>query len=68
MPTFSERALPPRDLDSIIRYVEYAKHPDNRGGWALGELGPVPEGIVTWLIAAVVLVGTCVVIGRGLQS
>ena len=30
----------------------YAKHPDDRGGWAIGHLGPVPEGLVTWLIAA----------------
>ena len=68
MPTFSERALPARDVDSIVRYIEYAKHPDNRGGWALGELGPVPEGMVAWLVAAVVLVGTCVVIGKRLKS
>ena len=29
---------------------DYAKHPDDRGGWAIGHLGPVPEGLVTWLI------------------
>jgi ubiquinol-cytochrome c reductase cytochrome c subunit len=68
MPAFSERAIPPRELDSIIRYVEYAKHPDNRGGWSLGEIGPVPEGMVAWLVAAVVLVGTCLVIGRRLRT
>jgi ubiquinol-cytochrome c reductase cytochrome c subunit len=68
MPRFSERAIPPRKLDSIIRYVEYAKHPDNRGGWSLGEIGPVPEGMVAWLVAAVVLVGTCVVIGKRLKT
>jgi len=67
MPTFSKRAIPDRQLDSIIAYVEYAKHPDDRGGWALGHLGPVPEGIVTWLIAAVVLVAACVVIGERLK-
>ena len=68
MPKFSERAITPRELDSIVRYVEYAKHPDDRGGWALGEIGPVPEGIVAWLAAAVVLVGTCLVIGKRLES
>jgi ubiquinol-cytochrome c reductase cytochrome c subunit len=68
MPKFSERAITPPELDSIIRYVEYAKHPDNRGGWGLGEIGPVPEGIVAWLVAAVVLVGTCLVIGKRLES
>jgi ubiquinol-cytochrome c reductase cytochrome c subunit len=64
MPRFSTKAIPDDSLDSIIRYVEYAKHPDDRGGWALGHLGPVPEGLVTFFIAAAVLVFTCMVIGK----
>jgi ubiquinol-cytochrome c reductase cytochrome c subunit len=64
MPKFSTRDISDRQLDSIIAYVQYAKHPDDRGGWAIGHLGPVPEGIVTWLIAAVLLVATCVLIGE----
>ena len=64
MPRFSKRAISDRELDSIIRYVEYTKHPDDRGGWALGHLGPVPEGLVTFFIAAAALVFTCMVIGR----
>jgi ubiquinol-cytochrome c reductase cytochrome c subunit len=67
MPRFSPRQLSRDQLDSIVRYVEYAKHPDDRGGWAIGHIGPVPEGIVTWLIAASVLVGVCVVIGTRLR-
>src|SRR5205085_1673802 len=35
MPRFSERQISDAKLDSIIRYVAYAKHPDDRGGWAL---------------------------------
>jgi ubiquinol-cytochrome c reductase cytochrome c subunit len=66
MPHFSRKAITPQQLDSIIRYVEYAKHPDDRGGWALGHLGPVPEGLVTWLIAAAALVFTCMTIGKRL--
>ena len=34
MPAFSERAIDERQLDSIVRYVEYTKHPDDRGGWS----------------------------------
>jgi ubiquinol-cytochrome c reductase cytochrome c subunit len=66
MPRFSRKAISDRELDSIIAYVQWAKHPDDRGGWALGHLGPVPEGLVTWFIAAVALVGVCVVIGKRL--
>ena len=64
MPRFTTREISNAQLDSIVRYVNYAKHPDDRGGWALGHLGPVPEGLVTWLIAAVVLVALCAVIGE----
>jgi ubiquinol-cytochrome c reductase cytochrome c subunit len=50
-------------VDSIIRYVQLAQHPDDRGGWAIGHLGPIPEGIVAWLLAGAALVGVATVIG-----
>jgi ubiquinol-cytochrome c reductase cytochrome c subunit len=69
MPSFSERAISNRELDSIVRYVRWAQHhPDNRGGWALGHVGPVPEGLVTWFFAAAVLVGVCLLLGRRLRA
>lgn len=68
MPRFSPKQISDRELDSIIRYVQYAKHPDDRGGWALGHVGPVPEGLVTWLIAIVLLIATCGVIGQRIRS
>jgi ubiquinol-cytochrome c reductase cytochrome c subunit len=64
MPRFSRRAISDAKLDSIIAYVQYAKHPADRGGWSIGRIGPVPEGLVAWLIAAGVLVAVCVVIGE----
>ena len=66
MPTFSKKAITDKQLDSIIRYVDYAKHPDDRGGWAIGHLGPIPEGIVTWFIGAVALVALCMMLGKRL--
>jgi ubiquinol-cytochrome c reductase cytochrome c subunit len=68
MPRFSKRSISDADLDSIIAYVEYAKHPDDRGGWSLGHLGPVPEGLVTWFLAAVALIAICIVIGKRLKG
>jgi len=62
MPSFSERVLPDSDLDSIIAYVQAAQSPDDAGGWGIGHLGPVPEGMVTWLLAAAALVAICVVV------
>ena len=64
MPRFGTDEISNRDLDSLIAYVEWAKHPDDRGGWGIGHIGPVPEGLVAWLLAGSVLVATCLVIGR----
>jgi ubiquinol-cytochrome c reductase cytochrome c subunit len=64
MPRFSTKAISDAQLDSIIAYVQYAKHPEDRGGWGLGHVGPVSEGIVAWLVAALALVGLCVLIGE----
>jgi ubiquinol-cytochrome c reductase cytochrome c subunit len=68
MPRFSERQISNGQLDSIIRYVIYARHPDDRGGWAMGHIGPVPEGLVTWFIGIAAIVATCTVIGRRLRT
>jgi ubiquinol-cytochrome c reductase cytochrome c subunit len=68
MPVFSEKSISDSELDDIIAYVDYAKHPDDRGGWNLGHIGPVPEGMVTWFIAAAALVGVCIAIGKRLSS
>jgi ubiquinol-cytochrome c reductase cytochrome c subunit len=64
MPRFSTSAITPDQLDSLIAYIQYAKHPADPGGWSIGHLGPWPEGLVTWLLASVVLVGFCIVIGE----
>jgi ubiquinol-cytochrome c reductase cytochrome c subunit len=68
MPKFSERDITPAQLDSLVRYVRLTQHPQDRGGWAIGNLGPFPEGMVTWLLAALALIATCMVIGRRLRS
>jgi ubiquinol-cytochrome c reductase cytochrome c subunit len=68
MPEFDERQLSDADVDSIVAYVEYAKDPDDRGGWSLGHLGPIPEGLVTWFVGAAALVATCMLIGQRLKG
>lgn len=68
MPHFSTAQLSNAQLDSLIAYVDYAKHPYDPGGWSLGHLGPWPEGLVTWLLAGAALVGLCLVIGTRLRT
>jgi ubiquinol-cytochrome c reductase cytochrome c subunit len=68
MPKFSETQISDSELDSIIAYVQRAKRPVDKGGWGIGNVGPVPEGIVTWLIAALAFITFCMVIGQRLRS
>ena len=68
MPRFSQRAITDAQLNSIIAYLQASSPPDDRGGWGIGHIGPVPEGMVTWLIAAVVLVGVTLAIGARVRS
>ena len=64
MPRFSPKQISNAQLNSIIRYVQWTNHPNNHGGWAIGNIGPIPEGLVTWWIAAPLLLLACVLIGR----
>ena len=50
MPVFGTDALDDEQLASVVRYVEYLRHPDDRGGLGLGHLGPIPEGFVAWVV------------------
>jgi ubiquinol-cytochrome c reductase cytochrome c subunit len=68
MPKFSQRSISNRQLDSIIRYVEFTQDPKRPGGWGLGYLGPVPEGLVTWFLAIPALIVLCLLLGRRLGS
>jgi ubiquinol-cytochrome c reductase cytochrome c subunit len=67
MPRFSTRQITDAQLNSIIRYVLSTRHPDNRGGWGIGNLGPIPEGLVTWWIAAPLVIVGCTFLGRRLR-
>lgn len=49
MPRFGDDILDDRQLDSVARYVTYLDDPNDRGGLALGGLGPIPEGFLIWV-------------------
>lgn len=64
MPRFGREDLDPSDLDALAAYVDYTKNPDNAGGWSIGRIGPVPEGMVAWLLAGVALLLVARIIGE----
>ena len=66
MPRFSQARLSDVQLDSIIAYLRYARSPADPGGLSIWHVGPVPEGLVAWLVAGVVLVAVTLTVGRRL--
>jgi ubiquinol-cytochrome c reductase cytochrome c subunit len=64
MPRFNERQIDSEELDSLSRYVVSTRDPDDRGGWGIGHLGPIPEGMVAWLLGLAALLLTARIIGE----
>lgn len=64
MPHFDYHQISQYQLDSIARYVLYTQHPANLGGWSIYNIGPIPEGIVAWLLALAALVIVIRLIGE----
>jgi ubiquinol-cytochrome c reductase cytochrome c subunit len=64
MPRFARSQFDEREVASLVRYVRSTRNPPDRGGWGIGNLGPVPEGMVAWLIAGVALVAVIRVLGE----
>lgn len=63
MPKFSDRQLTADEKKDIIAYIKSAEESPNPGGWGLGGIGPVTEGMVMWFIGIVVLVAFAMWIG-----
>jgi ubiquinol-cytochrome c reductase cytochrome c subunit len=64
MPPFDEELIDQEGLDSIVAYVEKTKDADNAGGWDLGGIGPIPEGMVAFFIGLLALLLVSRLIGE----
>lgn len=70
MPVFGPETFTDEELDDLVAYVEYLREPEDPGGLPIGRTGPVPEGLVAWLVGVVALlvlvawIGTRLPIGR----
>lgn len=63
MPVFGPETFDADDVASIVRYVQYLRDPRDRGGAALGHLGPIPEGFVAWVVGLGLMLLACRWIG-----
>lgn len=68
MPRFSRRQITDAQLAAIVKYVQSTNTPSNRGGWGIGNIGPIPEGLVVWWIGAPLLIAICLVLGKRFRS
>jgi len=61
MPAFS---FSEPDRDALVSYVDYLQQAPDPGGLSIGGIGPVPEGLVAWLVGMGSLLLVVVLIGR----
>ncbi len=59
MPVFGDSVMTPEDKASIIAYLKTNEETPEYGGFGMGGLGPVSEGLFAWLLGIGVLVGFC---------
>jgi len=57
MPVFNDGTITPSQKRDIIAYVTQTRSEPNPGGFSLGRIGPVTEGLVAWIggIGALIL-------------
>jgi ubiquinol-cytochrome c reductase cytochrome c subunit len=63
MPVFSDSVMLPEDKRAIIAYIVSLQQQTDPGGFGLGRLGPVSEGLWGWLVGMGLLVAVAVWIG-----
>ncbi|MBR23231.1 MAG: cystathionine beta-lyase [Leifsonia sp.] len=60
MPVFSDLNLSPEDKNDIITYLRYLDENPSVGGFDLGSLGPVSEGLFIWIFGLGALVAVTI--------
>lgn len=60
MPVFSDLNLTPEDKKDIITYLQFLNENPSPGGYELGSLGPVSEGLFIWIFGLGAIVGVTI--------
>jgi ubiquinol-cytochrome c reductase cytochrome c subunit len=63
MPVFADTTITPEDKKNIIAYIKKVQTQPTYGGLAGGGLGPVSEGLLTWIVGIGGMVGFAIWIG-----
>lgn len=60
MPVFNDMNLTPQDKADIISFLKFQEKNDSVGGFDLGNLGPVSEGLFIWIFGLGAIVGVTI--------
>ncbi|MDX6276573.1 MAG: ubiquinol-cytochrome c reductase cytochrome c subunit [Nocardioidaceae bacterium] len=63
MPVFADTTITPEDKRNVIAYIKKVQSQPTYGGLAGGGLGPVSEGLLTWIVGIGAMVGFAIWIG-----
>ncbi|MGI8694196.1 MAG: cytochrome bc1 complex diheme cytochrome c subunit [Geodermatophilaceae bacterium] len=63
MPVFGDNQLTPENKRAIINYVQTLKDTSDPGGLSIGRAGPVPEGLIIWVVGIAGCVIACFWVG-----
>ncbi|WP_425434708.1 c-type cytochrome [Nonomuraea jiangxiensis] len=50
MPVFNDSTITPEEKRSMIAYITQVREQQDPGGFGLGRIGPVTEGLVAWIV------------------
>ena len=56
MPVFGNNQLSPEEKRDVVAYIQNLQEDTDPGGWGIGRLGPVSEGLAIFLLGMVALV------------
>ena len=57
VPVFNDANITPEEKRDVITYLKTLDNNTNVGGFSLGSLGPVSEGLFIWTIGLVIVIG-----------
>jgi ubiquinol-cytochrome c reductase cytochrome c subunit len=60
MPVFSDANITPDEKADIITYLKYLDQNPSPGGFDLGNLGPVSEGLFLWIFGLGSIIGVTI--------
>jgi ubiquinol-cytochrome c reductase cytochrome c subunit len=63
MPVFDDQTISPQDKRDIVAYLKTTEEQPTPGGFSLGFLGPVNEGLVAWIVGLAGLIACAVWLG-----